>query len=65
VNILRKGDNKHNDDDDDDDGNGNDDNNVCKRNNVVCQLELHGADCCSASTPRAEFWYAENMVVWL
>jgi hypothetical protein len=50
VNILHKGDNKHNDDDD-----GNDNNNVCKRNNVMCQLELHGADCCSASTQGQSF----------
>jgi len=55
--ILHKC-NGHDDDDDDDDD-------VCKRDNVVCQLELHGAGCCSASTPRAEFWCAENMLGWL
>jgi hypothetical protein len=49
VNILHKGDNK---DDDDDDNNNN---NVCKCNSVMCQLELHRADCCSASKPRTEF----------
>ena len=37
------------------DDNSNNNNNVHKRNNVVCQLEQHIADCCSASKPRTEF----------